>query len=437
MSPSGHSFQDDIRTIRERRGVPREEIHERTKISLENIERFERGELDRHPHFNDVYLRALVRAYAEALGISEEVALQGLERERTGTYEGELGRVYLDRDPEESDEDAVGESRDEEGAPESRMPGAAEEGPGSSSAPAEVEAGESRGEEVGPLPEESPEPEDISGETEEDVPIPRVGGSPLEIGEESEGEQPAKEEPDELDRDEDEVAQDETAVSEAGTPPAAGVSGGGEEFAGGRSVSRSRTRSRGSVRRSSGPLGSLGGDRLTGRLVLGGGVLVLLGALIWVGIVLYSGSESTSTEEPEAAPPAADTARTEAREPPAPPPLPEIGDSLEVTVVAETDVLEPVRVREDDGPWNPYWIEQGDSMTFGAEQSIELRSYLPRARVRVERMDWPLAVTSSSDSVLITREAVQRRIDSVVTARTPGARADPDTAEASPAAGEP
>ena len=61
MSPSGPTFQDELRTIREQRGVARDEIHERTKISLENIARFERGELAQHPHFNEVYLRALVR----------------------------------------------------------------------------------------------------------------------------------------------------------------------------------------------------------------------------------------------------------------------------------------------------------------------------------------------------------------------------------------
>lgn len=178
--------------------------------------------------------------------------------------------------------------------------------------------------------------------------------------------------------------------------------------------------------------GGFGRYRLTGRLALGAGVLVLLAGLVWVGVLLFSGSSDTDTE-PEASPPAAvDTAASEPAEP-AGPPLPEIGDSLEVTVVAATGVLEPVRVRTDGGEWNPYWIEEDDSMRFGATDAIELRSYLPRAELLVEGMSWSHSVASLSDSVLITREDVQERIDSMAAARGGTPAVAPDTADASPA----
>lgn len=464
MPPSGSSFPDDIRTIREKHGVAREEIHERTKISLENIQRFERGELDRHPHFNDVYLRALVRAYAEALGISEEVALQGLERSRAGSYEGELARAYLDRG-----DDADGEAGADEDGSSGRSGGsgdASEEPPeadadvsrssSTTTAGDETRTADRAGEQPSEGAERSPE-EKYAEPEEEDVPIPSVGGSPLEFGEEAsevgpggqeDGEErhPLERDPDEFD-DREESGEEAPSESEADRVFGAGGETGrregeapGEAGPAGsrRGASPGRTGSgrAGRRSRSSTNLGRLGGRRLPGRIALGGGILVLLAALVWVGITLFTGSEDPEPEEAAPPPAAVDTARSQPVVANPAPSVPEIGDSLELTVVADTDVLEPVRVRLDGGPWNPYWLEQGDSMRFAAVDSVELRSYLPRARVLVEGMDWPLAVTSAADSVLITREAVEQRIDSMA-AGTSGGPGGPEPAEPDDAPGQP
>lgn len=461
MPPSGSSFPDDIRTIREKRGVAREEIHERTKISLENIQRFERGELDRHPHFNDVYLRALVRAYAEALGISEEVALQGLERSRAGTYEGELARAYLDRgdgpdgDSGATDEGSSGDSSDPaDDAPEA---GADPSNPASGGMEGGKDRSDDRAEE-GPSNSAKASSEEKTAESEEeDVPIPSVGGSPLDFGEEasetSEGGRDDEAEMHALERDPDEFDDGEESGEEAASDSetervfGTGVDadrgeGGASGEAGTAGSSRGRSRSRSGPGRSgprsaapTGP-GGLGGDRLPGRIALGGGILVLLAALVWVGIVLFTGSEDPEPEEAAPPPAAVDTTRSQPVAENPVPALPEVGDSLDLTVVAETDVLEPVRVRLDGGPWNPYWVEQDDSMRFAAVDSVELRSYLPRARVLVEGMDWPLTVTSQSDSVLITRQAVERRIDSMA-AGSAGGPGVPEPAALDTTTGQP
>jgi hypothetical protein len=94
-----------------------DEIHTETRIARTLIESFEEGELYDHPTYNRVYLRSFIKAYADAVEISRERALQALDGALNGTYQHELAQEYLSGEAsaaeptsEESDEDASSSS---------------------------------------------------------------------------------------------------------------------------------------------------------------------------------------------------------------------------------------------------------------------------------------------------------------------------------------
>ena len=92
----GERFAQDLKKIRERQGVTLDDLYEKTKISLSILVDFEVNGLLGNPLFNSVYLRSLVRTYAESTGINPERALECLESALIGMYHGELSAEYLD-----------------------------------------------------------------------------------------------------------------------------------------------------------------------------------------------------------------------------------------------------------------------------------------------------------------------------------------------------
>lgn len=354
MSSSTPSFEEDMRLIREKRNISREALHADTKIALENIELFEEGDLGQHPHFNEVYLRALVRTYADVLDISTERALQALEQARKGTYEGALGDVYLDRE----------RSADQETS-ETDVDAAAEK--------TADDDGSDRGEKA----------------------VDERSGHAL-IGEEGTGEVAGLA---------DEPAADEPAADE----PAGGheAASSAEAYGG---TTRARSASSGHAGRGFTEWLATGG---TGTIVLGGAALILIVLAIWAYTVLFSGSTSTSAEQ-TGRPAAVDTtaeAPVENIEESAP--AVTIGDSLQFTIIAANDRLEPIRVRLDGESWNPYWVEQGDSISFTARDAFAIRDYISRVRLRIEDLEWPIEAGGRYDTVAVSRQLVQQRLDSL------------------------
>lgn len=92
---AGKRFSEDLRQIREERGISIEEIQEETQIAETLITSFEEGRLYDHPTYNRVYLRSFIRAYADALNISRSDALEGLDAALEGTYDDALASTYL------------------------------------------------------------------------------------------------------------------------------------------------------------------------------------------------------------------------------------------------------------------------------------------------------------------------------------------------------
>src|SRR6476646_5197264 len=70
-------FGEFLRDARERRGLTLRDVSNETKIPRRHLEAFEHGDLTVVPH--RMYRRAEVRAYAQAVGLDQNVALAELE----------------------------------------------------------------------------------------------------------------------------------------------------------------------------------------------------------------------------------------------------------------------------------------------------------------------------------------------------------------------
>ena len=85
----------DLRAIREARGVSLDEVQRETRMPGDILRRFEAGDLVGDSHYNEVYLRNLLKSYAQALDISPQEVISSFESAKAGGYEGELRRRYL------------------------------------------------------------------------------------------------------------------------------------------------------------------------------------------------------------------------------------------------------------------------------------------------------------------------------------------------------
>lgn len=92
-------FFDDLRRIREHRGVALETLHEETRIPLNVLYEFEATGLAENPMFNQVYLRSLVRAYAAYVDVPVNRVLEALDEALRDVYDGRLAVEFLGATP--------------------------------------------------------------------------------------------------------------------------------------------------------------------------------------------------------------------------------------------------------------------------------------------------------------------------------------------------
>src|SRR5918999_3071894 len=71
-------FAEYLRAERERRRVTLEQIADETKIASRHLEALERGDVRNWP--GGMYRRAMMRAYAESIGVDREFALRQFEQ---------------------------------------------------------------------------------------------------------------------------------------------------------------------------------------------------------------------------------------------------------------------------------------------------------------------------------------------------------------------
>lgn len=81
-------FVHDLRTLREDRGVSLQRIQTETRIPIDVLRQFEENGLEGSRTFNRVYLRSLVRTYAQSIGIPVAGVMQGLDDALEGRYGG-------------------------------------------------------------------------------------------------------------------------------------------------------------------------------------------------------------------------------------------------------------------------------------------------------------------------------------------------------------
>lgn len=374
-SPSSpRSFPDDLRRIREERGLTLEALHEETKIPLNVLEEFEETGLFENPMFNRVYLRSLVRTYASYVGVPSKVMLEALDEALLHTYQGSLAVQYLGEAPPATPKPA--EAEPPPAAADATPEAPAEEAPEATEAAAPAETA---------APAEDAASKPVASEPEENVPDEPAEAAP-----------PARSSP--------------RMLKTTGTSWAA-------QSPGPRAQRRSR-RAMDVRRRAS-----------YTQWVLIGGVVVVFAGVIWA--LLSFINRPTDTTEPQAALP--DTAAVDTVPPPPPRPRLVVGDTLDVVVVAVQKV-ERIHVKRDDDARRPYWIEEGVATVFPALERIVLEDRLDRIRLLVEGFEYPTTIRDDQNRIVITRADIQAFADTL-TAMPVQLPAPPDTIPMMPVAG--
>ena len=386
--PALQRFGRDLRRIREDRDVTTATVHTHTQVPESQIQSFEAGTLYEESTMTPVYLRAFVRAYAEAVDLPPHAVLDQLESALSGNYQNQLAVQYLDVPPSASEPDSSTEQPDaasredeQEIAPRGSPTGEeADSGEAAQSAVPERESGEMEGESDAP---------DLDLEDEKGSTAPTPGGDAI-------------------------VEQSE--APEAGAP----------------SQSSSGSRERPSAKSG----GTLWSENRGAFLVAIAGLFLMAG--VGALMITSSGETDPAPNSPsessaravasadQSSPDtlaAADAAELTERPPQAPPDDIVLGDTLHVTVHATGDVRE-LRVQQDDDLRRPYWIREGEAAVFPFARRITLQNQLDSLRLLVERYPFPESRTDDEGRIVITRDKAQRFLDTL--------RAGPSTVPSSP-----
>ena len=366
--PALQRFGRDLRRIREDRDVTTATVHTYTQAPESQIQSFEAGTLYEESTMNPVYLRAFVRAYAEAVDLPPHAVLDQLEAALSGNYQNQLAVQYLDvpssaSKPDSSTGQPDAASREDEQEIASRGSSTDEgtDSGGAQSTGREHESGKTEGESETP----DPDPEDETVST--------------------------------------------ASTTESG--------------------------------------GTLWSENRGASLVAIAGLFLIavVGALIYASLgetdsAPNSPSESsarTVASADQSSPDtlaAADTAEIDERPQQASPGDIALGDTLHVTVYATADVRE-LRVQQDDNLRRPYWIREGEAAVFPFARRITLQNRLDSLRLLVERYPYPVSRTDDEGQIVITRDKVQRFLDTLRAAPTT-VPSSPDTIRGTVAASE-
>ena len=374
VDDAGTRFGRDMRRIREARDVSVDTIHTSTRIAHTLIETFEETGLVDHPAFNRVYLRSFVRSYAEAVDISEEVALNALDRALDGAYTDELA--------------AFVEGGEAESLP---VPPAAEaDGADDADAESSTDASDEAEDDTTAPPASPPAPDPPASPSSGTEPAATDAGSSLQS---SASEAPAREHP--------------RMVNEGApeSPPAA-----------------DRTAPATGTQASSDPSARAESDafdpaalweRLQRPVFIGLAVLIVL-LLLGGGLyaVLWGGSEP--------APPAADTSQTApaesltaaSMEPARPPANVTLGDTLYLTVVADADVR-GIRIKRDDDLRRPYWIDSTEATVFPFREEVRIEDELDHVRLLLQGYLFPERFADAQGRIVITRDTAEAFADTL------------------------
>ena len=366
--PALQWFGRDLRRIREDRDVTTATVHTYTQAPESQIQSFEAGTLYEESTMNPVYLRAFVRAYAEAVDLPPHAVLDQLEAALSGNYQNQLAVQYLDVPPSASEPDsstgqpdAASREDEQETTPRGSSTDEGTDSGGAKSTGREHESGKTEGESETP----DPDPEDETVST--------------------------------------------ASTTESG--------------------------------------GALWSENRGASFVAIAGLFLIavVGALIYASLgetdsAPNSPSESsarTVASADQSSPDtlaAADTAEIDERPQQASSGDIALGDTLHVTVYATADVRE-LQVQQDDNLRRPYWVREGEAAVFPFARRITLQNQLDSLRLLVERYPYPVSRTDDEGRIVITRDKVQRFLDTLRAAPTT-VPSSPDTIRGTVAASE-
>jgi hypothetical protein len=475
-STAGKRFSDDLRRIREERDISVDEIHHETQIAETLIESFEAGRLYDHPTYNRVYLRSFVKAYADALSISRDTALECLDAALDGTYDDALASTYLSDRPDAGaspDPDAAEDSESKRssssspdpvdppdaptaGGPEGRggivgPPRAVGEDPPAKAdpdladAPVEESPPAARGdrpEESTPDGAEAPTPGDDSDEAlssptesteESEEPSPSDSEASPPDPSSSTGETPSwMEEGEEGEEDEAPPSPDPdrapaSSSAEDDAPPVgageSGIVGEATELGSGApDASLGADDPGASSRPDRVPTSSVTGwasdllDDIPQVYVTGAGIAVVLLVLVSLGLAYFTSGES---EQPSAAAGPADTTMAAAPADTGATAAPErspadvsLGSTVHLTVLATSNVS-ALRIQRDEDLRRPYWIQEGEADVFPFQDRVTLESGLSDVRLFVEGYPYPLSPADTTGVLELTRSGLQSFVDTL------------------------
>lgn len=118
-----NSIGKDFATIRNHQGLSLEEMHRKTRIPLEILQRIENDDLLEEDGSNRIYARGFIRTYAKTLKVDDESILHSLDQYEIGNYNGlllesfpELKALQKSKDKtDKSDQEKSGSANRSEG----------------------------------------------------------------------------------------------------------------------------------------------------------------------------------------------------------------------------------------------------------------------------------------------------------------------------------
>ena len=359
---SGKRFAEDLRRLREARGLSIDDLHRETKIPHNLIRSFEATSLFNHPMFNRVYLRSFVRTYAELVRAPQEQVLKALETALEGHYTGGLAARVLE--DESSDGETTRDQTHE--TPPPPWP-AGERTPDRPPEKSSRWKKESR--------RQGAEKEERSGK----------GGA---------SEQAADEPPAPL--------EEPAGEAWSAQSPPAGASGEAD-------AARRRRKNRSRV---PGP-SAVPSDASLLRVGAGLAAVALVAAALvafWPSGEDRSPAGAGASADTAAAGPAAGTAAAAST-----PPRAEIGATLDLVIVGALGPVQGIRLTRDGDLRRPYWIEEGAATAFPAEERIlvEEDAQIAKARLLLEGYPFPHNRRDAQGRIRIDRSAAQAFLDTV------------------------
>jgi len=137
--------------------------------------------------------------------------------------------------------------------------------------------------------------------------------------------------------------------------------------------------------------------------------VIVVGGIVWGLITVFGGGGDFTSDGDTVA--VVDTQEVDIAEPEAPRPRVTLDESMVFYVVAESGPVDPIRVTVDDDLRRPYWIEEGDSMRFVANERIVFEERLDLIRLNLQGYNYPASARDDQGRIVVTREIAQQFFD--------------------------